>query len=48
MGCAIFPDEKNAANNINSCRGNKKTEKIDCRKRSSQALDIIVENVTIV
>lgn len=45
MGCAIFPQEKNALNNFHNVRGNKKTQMIDCRKRSSQALDRVVQNI---
>lgn len=40
MGCAILPEEKNP--NLNAQRDHKKTQKIDCRKRSSQALDMVV------
>ncbi len=42
MGCAIFPDEKHQPTGVQGQRGSKKTEKIDCRKRSTQALDIVV------
>jgi|JI7StandDraft_1071085.scaffolds.fasta_scaffold32241_1 hypothetical protein len=47
MGCAIFPEEKHIATQFQQARGNKKTNKIDTRKRSSQTLDLIVENISV-
>lgn len=46
MGCAIFLDER--IQNHEPQRQNNKTKKIDCRKKSTQGLDSIRENINII
>ena len=48
MGCAMFGDEKAPVNTHGVNRSNKRTQLIDCRKKSTHALTKILENIQVV
>ena len=45
MGCAMFAEEKTPIDAIDMKRSNRRTQLIDCRKKSTQAASVILENI---
>ena len=48
MGCAMFGEEKSPVNMQGGSRSNKRTQLIDCRKKSTHAVDTILENIQVI
>lgn len=46
MGCAIFPEER-ATVEPKGKRNSKRTQLIDTRQKSTQAIDILLESITV-
>ena len=48
MGCAMFGDEKGPVISDEVKRSNRRTQLIDCRKKSTHALTKILENIQVI